>query len=91
MRAQLKCPKAIPGYFQDHAVWCEVICDWALNQMLFQRVFIHVGSSHMTKYNKSIVVRFRSVMVSGFVLSLPPRGGLKVVQVTMKHDPCDAM
>ena len=27
-----------------------------------------------------------------FVLSLPPRGGfLKIIQVTMKHDPLDAM
>ena len=27
----------------DLQVQCEIICDWVLNQMLFQRVSIHVG------------------------------------------------
>jgi hypothetical protein len=28
----------------DSQVWCEVICDRALNQMLLQGMSIHVGS-----------------------------------------------
>ena len=44
-----KCPKAIPNHLQNHVVWpqtlkrsVKVICDWALNQMLFM-------SSHTIK------------------------------------------
>ena len=33
----------------------------------------------------------QSVMAPDFVLGLPPIGVLKVVQVTMKHDPFDVM
>ena len=45
VRAQKKCPKAVPNHFQNHVasvvtgsqVYSEVImCDWALNKMLFQ-------------------------------------------------------
>ena len=24
-------------------IWYELICDWALNQMLFQRIYVHAG------------------------------------------------
>jgi hypothetical protein len=45
----------------------------------------------MITYNKATVVRFQSAMVSNFALGLPPKDGcLKIVQVTMKHDPFDA-
>ena len=40
------------------------------------------GSSHMMKENKLMVVSVRSAMVSRF---------LKIVQVTVKCDPFDAM
>ena len=50
------------------------------------------GSSHMIKYNKSTVVSVRSVMVSPFcVRPTSKRWFLKIVQVTMEHDPFDAM
>ena len=61
------------------------------SQMLFQLIPIHAGSSHMIKYNKSTVVRFWSAVVSQF-LARPTsmRWFLKIIQVTMKHDPFDA-
>jgi hypothetical protein len=45
-----KCPIAVPRHLQNHVVFSqilkrsvsEVICDWALNQMLFQWISIHV-------------------------------------------------
>jgi hypothetical protein len=48
VRAQKKsskgCPKTPPkscSVVTDPQVWCEVICDRVLNQMLFQWIFIH--------------------------------------------------
>ena len=45
-----KCPKAVSRHLQHHVmgsrippVQCEVICDRALNQLLFQRISIHAG------------------------------------------------
>ena len=34
--------------------------------MIFQRVSIHMESSHMIKYNKTTIVNFQSVMVPQF-------------------------
>ena len=74
-----KChPKTLPkscNHVIILKVLCEINCDWAFNQMLFQGIPIDARSSHMKKYNKSIVVRFRSALVSSVVLGLPPRGG----------------
>ena len=68
MRAQKKVskgrPKAPPkscGVVTDPRVQCEVICDQALNQMLFQWISIHAGPHAWSP--------------GGFVLGLPPRGG----------------
>ena len=55
-----------PSQGTTKSMYCKVICDWALNQMLFQWISIHVVSSHMIKYKKSTVMRFRSTMVSRF-------------------------
>jgi hypothetical protein len=44
-----KCPKAVPTYLQHHVIWsrsCEVVCDRALNQMLFQWISIHSDLTH---------------------------------------------
>ena len=51
VRAPKKCPNAVPRHLQNHAVWLrilkysvrEVICDQALNRMLFQYISIHAG------------------------------------------------
>ena len=73
-------------------VYCEVTYDRDLNQVLMQWISIHVGSSHMIKYNKPTIVRFQSAMVFQFRVRPTSRGWfLKTVQVTMKHDPLDAM
>ena len=47
----------------------------------------------MIKSNKSMVVNVWNVIVGlGFMLGLPPRVDfLKIVQVTMKRDPFNAM
>jgi hypothetical protein len=46
----------------------------------------------MIKYNKSMAVRFWSAMVSYFcVRPTSKRWFLKIVQVSMKRDPFDAM
>ena len=73
VRAQEKvskgCPNTLPksrSVVTDPQLSCEVICDRALNQMLFQCISIHAGSSHMIKQNKSTVVNARNAMVSWF-------------------------
>ena len=38
-----KTPPKSCGVVTDPQVYCEVICGWALNQMLFQWILIHVG------------------------------------------------
>ena len=91
-------------HLQNHVVWswilkckCEVICDRALNQMLFSMNFYSCGSSHMIKYTKPIVVSDHSAMVSrSCVRPTSKRWFLNLVQVTMKYDqsmprrnPCD--
>jgi hypothetical protein len=47
--------------------------------------------THDEKYNKSTVVSVQSAIVSQFnVRPTSKRWFLKIVQVTMKHDPFDA-
>ena len=78
--------------FPGPQVYCEVICDQALNQMLFNEFLFMWGPHTCLKHSKSIVVRFRSAMVFWFcVKSTSKRWFLKIVQVTVKHDPFDAM
>ena len=79
MRAQKKVSKGRPktppkswSVVTDLQVQCEVICDRALNQMLFQWISIHVGPH--TWYNGTNQ-RLEMPWSSGFVLGLPPRGG----------------
>ena len=102
------CPKTLPkpcSVVTEPEVSCEVIiCDRALNQMLFKWIIYSCGCSHMITLNKPMIVGIWSAMVSSTkchhmwpspqpnVLGLPPGGGfLKIVQVTMKHDPFDAV
>ena len=56
-------------------VYGEAICDQALNQMLFQSIYVHAASSHMIKSNKSMLARFSVAWSPSFVSDLPPRGG----------------
>jgi hypothetical protein len=44
----------------DPQVQCVIMCDYPLNQMLFQRFSINAGPAHMIRYNKSMVMRFWS-------------------------------
>ncbi len=50
VRAQKEVSKGRPRHLQNHVgvvtdpqVYCEVICDRVLNQILSQRIFIHAG------------------------------------------------
>ena len=58
-------PKAC-GVVRDPQIDCEVICEWTLNQMLFQWNLYSHGSSHTIGWNKSTVVSVHSAMVSRF-------------------------
>jgi len=47
---KIKCPKTVPTHLQNEVVWSrdpqvyyEVLCNQALNQMLFQWISIHAG------------------------------------------------
>ena len=72
----------------DPQVQGQAICDQALNQMPFHSC----GSSHMINYNKSTVASVRSAMISQFrVRPTSKRWFLKIIQVTLKHDPLVAM
>ena len=73
VRAPKIFPKVVPRQFQNHVMWSRalkfsmiIICDWALDQLLCQWIFIHAGSSDMIKSYKSAVVRFQSATVSRF-------------------------
>ena len=45
----------------------------------------------MIKYKKSMVVRFRNAIVTQFCVRPPSeRWFLKIIQMTVKHDPFDA-
>ena len=81
-----KCPKAVPRHLQIHAMWsrtlkCEVICDWALNQMLFnERLFMRVLTCDKLK-----VMNVGNAMMSQWFCVRPTskRWLLKIIQVTM--------
>ena len=93
-----KCPKAVPRHIPKS---CSVVtgpkCSVksyviVLSTKCYFNEFYSSGSSHMMKCNKSIVVRFRSAMVTRFCdRPTSKRWFLKIVQVTVKHDPFDAM
>ena len=70
----------------DPQVYCEVIHDQAVNQMLFQWICIHAYSSHMIKIERTnSCVSVRSAMVTRCcVRPTPKKWFLKIVQVTMK-------
>ena len=53
--------------------------------MLFHWIYVHVGSSHMTKYNKSIIVRFWSAIIS----HLPILGSAYLQEVVFENNPKD--
>jgi hypothetical protein len=54
--------------------------------------FYSCGPSHMNNNKKPTVVSIRGAMVSWFCgRPTSKRWFLKIVQVTMKHDPFDAM
>ena len=99
VRAQRKCLKAIPCHLQIHVLWwwtlkCSVksYVIGCSTKCYFNGFSIHGRSSHKIQYNKPKVVRFRSAMVSGFcVRPTSTWWFLMIVQVTMKHDPFDAM
>ena len=87
----------MPKHFQNHVVWsrtlnvyCEVTCDRALNQMLYQ--IIRGGP---LQHGNIINQRLRDFIIPwspNFVLGpTSKRWLLKIVQVTMKHDPFYAM
>ena len=76
----------------DPQVLCEVICDQVLNQLLFSMNFYSCRSSCMMKQNKAVVVSVQSAVVSQFcVRPTSKRWFLKIIQVTMKHDPFDTV
>ena len=76
----------------DPQMQCKVICDWSLNQMLFQWILIHVCPQIWLNRINQRWWAFAMLWSPGFVLSLPTRDDfLKIVQVTMKHDPFAAM
>ena len=96
-----KCPKAVPTHFQNHVVW-----SWALkcsvksyatmpsikcyfNECLFMQALWHTWLNGI----KQRLWAFGVPWSHGFVVGLPPslRWFLKIIQVTMKLDPFDAM
>ena len=54
---------------------CEVKCDRALNQMLYQWICIHVGPHTWQNRRIQQLWTFRVPWSPGFVLDLPPRDG----------------
>ena len=89
VRAQKKCPKAVPTHFQNH-----VVQSWAFKCSVKSYVTGPLTRGPHTSSNKTNQ-RLRGFGVSrspSFVLGLTPGDGfLKIIQVVMKHDPFDAM
>jgi hypothetical protein len=77
----------------DPKVQCEAICDRAFNQMLFQWISIHVGPHTWYYRLNQRLWAFRVPWFLGFARIRPTfkRWFLRIVQVTVKHDPFDAM
>ena len=59
----------------DPQLYCEVICDWVINQMLFQWICIHAGPHTWKDKINQWLWTFGMPWSPGFVLGLPPRGG----------------
>ena len=97
--AQMKVSKGRPNappktssVVTDRQVQCEGICDRALNQMLISMKFYSCRSSPMIKQNKSTVVSVWSAMGPPVLCqAYLQEVVLKIVQVTVEHDPFDAM
>ena len=82
VRAQKKVSKGLPktlskscSVVTDPQVNCEVICDRALNHMLFQLSSIHVGPHTWDKRSNPWLWAFRVPWSPGLVFNLPPRAG----------------
>ena len=93
-----KCPKAIPTHFQNHAVWPRTlkynVMSYATgpSTKCYSINFYSRESPHMIKLNKPMVVSVWSAMVSWVcVRPTSKRWFLKLVQVTIRHDPFDTM
>ena len=93
-----KCPKAVPTHPQNHVVQLRTLkCSvkpyvTGPQPNAISMSFYSCRSSHMIRLNKSTVVSIRSATVSHFCgRPTSKRWFLKIVQVTMKHDPFDAI
>ena len=95
-----KCPKVVLTHLQSHVVVWSQTFSYSVKsyvtklstKCLFNECFYSCRSSHMMKYNKSMLVSVRSVMVSWFcVRPTSKRWLLRIVQVTLKHYLLDAM
>jgi hypothetical protein len=93
-----KCPKAVPTHLQTHVVWSQTLkCSvnsyvtvpstkCYFDESLFMQVFIHDKIRLINGCE-----RLESMVPWFYVRPTSERWFLKRVQVTMKHDPCDAM
>jgi hypothetical protein len=90
-------PKTLPKSCSvDHKfssiVWSHM---WLGSQpnTIVQWISIHARSLHVIEYNKPMVVIIQSVVVSQWFCVRPTskRWFLKIIQVTMKHDPFHVM
>ena len=90
-----KCSKAVPRHPQNHGLWSGVVWRhmWPGPQPnVISMNLDSCGSSRMINENKSTIVSVRSAMVSWFIVRpIYKRWFLKIVQVTLKHGPFDAM
>ena len=98
LRAQRKCPKAVPKHLQIHVVWSRTLKCSVKPYMTTSSTKCHFnniyscGSSHMIKQNKSMVLSIWSAIVSRFcVKPTSKRWFFNIVQMPMKHDLFDAM
>ena len=94
-----KCPKAVPRHIHNHVVWSRTLeCSvWSYvtgpsTKCYFGEIlFIWVSHTWYNRMNQRLWA-FGVLWSPGFVSGLLSRGGFrKTVQVTMKHDPFDAM
>ena len=89
----------VPTHLPNHVVWSRTskcsLNSYVTNpstERYFDGYPIHMGPSHMIKQHKPTVVSVRSAMVSWVrVRSASKRRFGKITQVTMKHDPFDAV
>ena len=87
-----KCSKVVPTHLQNHVVWCESRMWPSTPPNAISMNSYSCGSWYMIRWNKSTVVSMRSAIVSWFcVRPTSKRWFLKIIQVTVKHDPFGAM